>query len=206
MALTRKFLSAMGIEEDKIDQIISAHSETVTGLKEEIDQYKSDALKLPEVQKELDAATKTLKDSTKDSYKVKYEAIKEEYEGYKKGIEEGKLKTAKQDAYRKLLKESKIDDKRIDAVIKVSESIIEGIELDADGKAVNQASLIEGIKTEWADFIVTEGVEGAKTSTPPANNGGTNFEGMSLAEKMAYANEHAGDEAVKAWLESPNKE
>ena len=34
MALTRKFLKAMGIEDDKIDQIIDAHTETVTALKE----------------------------------------------------------------------------------------------------------------------------------------------------------------------------
>ena len=29
MALTRKMLKAMGIEDDKIDQIIEAHSETM---------------------------------------------------------------------------------------------------------------------------------------------------------------------------------
>ena len=33
MALTRKMLKAMGIEDDKIDQIIEAHTETVDGLK-----------------------------------------------------------------------------------------------------------------------------------------------------------------------------
>ena len=32
MALTRKFLTAMGIEDDKIDEIITAHSETVNAL------------------------------------------------------------------------------------------------------------------------------------------------------------------------------
>lgn len=33
MALTRKFLAAMGIEADKIDSIIDAHTETVDALK-----------------------------------------------------------------------------------------------------------------------------------------------------------------------------
>ena len=33
MSLTRKMLKAMGIEEEKIDQIIEAHSETVDSLK-----------------------------------------------------------------------------------------------------------------------------------------------------------------------------
>ena len=37
MALTRKFLSALGIEEAKIDEIISAHVDTVNVLKEQRD-------------------------------------------------------------------------------------------------------------------------------------------------------------------------
>ena len=36
MALTRKFLAAMGIEEAQIQAIIDAHMETVSGLQKEI--------------------------------------------------------------------------------------------------------------------------------------------------------------------------
>jgi hypothetical protein len=53
MSLTRKMLRAMGIEDEKIDEIITAHTETVDALKEQRDQYKADAEKLPNVQKEL---------------------------------------------------------------------------------------------------------------------------------------------------------
>ena len=35
MALSRRMLSAMGLEADKIEQIIEAHTETVTGLKQQ---------------------------------------------------------------------------------------------------------------------------------------------------------------------------
>ena len=59
MALTRKFLSALGIEADKVDEIINAHAETVNALKEERDNYKADAEKLPAVQKELDELKKS---------------------------------------------------------------------------------------------------------------------------------------------------
>ena len=51
MALTRKFLSALGIEADKIDEIINAHSETVDALKEERDNFKSNAEKYADIQK-----------------------------------------------------------------------------------------------------------------------------------------------------------
>ena len=54
VALTRKFLKALGIESDKQDEIIDAHAETVNALKEQRDNYKVDADKLVAVQKELD--------------------------------------------------------------------------------------------------------------------------------------------------------
>ena len=54
MALTRKFLAALGIEADKVDEIITAHTETVDALKHERDTFKADAEKLPTVQQELD--------------------------------------------------------------------------------------------------------------------------------------------------------
>ena len=53
MSLTRKALSAMGIEDEKIDQIIEMHTDVTNALKEERDTYKADAEKLPAVQKEL---------------------------------------------------------------------------------------------------------------------------------------------------------
>ena len=46
MAFTRKMLKALGIEEDKIDQIMDAHVEVVDALKADRDTYKADAEKL----------------------------------------------------------------------------------------------------------------------------------------------------------------
>ena len=54
MALSRKFLSALGIEADKIDEIINAHTETVDGLKDELSKAKTEAGKLPAIRKELE--------------------------------------------------------------------------------------------------------------------------------------------------------
>lgn len=80
MALSRKFLSAMGIEDDKIDQIIEAHTDTVNGLKDEIEKYKADAEKLPGIQKELKKLQDDADANGRDPYKVKYEAMKEKYD------------------------------------------------------------------------------------------------------------------------------
>ena len=53
MALTRKALKAMGLTEEQVDSIIEAHTETVDGLKSQVNAYKADAEKLPGVEKEL---------------------------------------------------------------------------------------------------------------------------------------------------------
>ncbi|MEE6208498.1 MAG: hypothetical protein VZR95_10630, partial [Alphaproteobacteria bacterium] len=62
MALTRKFLTALGIEADKIDEIINAHSETVEALKSEIDTYKGKAEQLDKAQADLEKANAKIND------------------------------------------------------------------------------------------------------------------------------------------------
>ena len=172
MALSRKFLSALGIEAEKIDEIINAHSETVEALKEERDSYKDKADKYDKAQKDLDAANKTIEDLNKeDAYKVKYEALKEDFDAYKKGIETEKTNANKKDAYKALLKEVGISEKRIDAVAKLVE--LDKIKLDKDGKIEGADDLKKSLADEWSDFIVTDGKEGAGTATPPGGTGGT---------------------------------
>ena len=167
MALTRKFLSALGIEEAKIDEIISAHADTVNALKEQRDGYKADADKLPAVQKALDDLKAS--QSGEDPYKAKYEKIAREFDDYKKGVEAKELKRSKSTAYKQVLKE--LNASHIDSILKASQSELEKIELDENGKIKDVDKLKESIKKEWADFLVTEGQQGANTATPPASEG-----------------------------------
>lgn len=199
MALTRKFLSALGIEEEKIEQIISAHTEVTNSLKEERDSYKEQADKYSEVKKELNELKKTTAEADdKNPWKVKYDALNEEFTAYKTDIEAKKTEADKSKALRTLLKDIGISEKRIDAVAKVTD--ISSIKLGEDGKIVDEDKLKESLTKEWSDFIVTENEQGANVPNPPANNGGSNFDKMSLSEKMAYANENPNAEEVKAWL------
>ena len=167
MAFTRKMLKAMGIEDEKIDQIIDAHSETVDALKADRDTYKEDAAKLAAVQKELDA----LKAKGDDGYKAKYEAEKAAHDALKADIAAKETKKAKTDAYRELLKGANIDEKRIATILRAEAPTIDKIELDADGKIKNAEQYTESIKSDWADFIVTQSAKGTNTATPPANGG-----------------------------------
>lgn len=169
MALTRKMLKDLGLADEVIDQVIDAHQETVSGLKAERDRLKTDADKLPEIQRKLETAEQAAKDGGKDAYKVKYDALKEDFDKYKGEITAKETRAAKETAYRNLLKETGVAEKRIDAVLKVTS--LDGIEV-VDGKIKDASKLQENIKTEWADFITATTTKGAQTTTPPGNTGG----------------------------------
>ena len=176
MALSRKFLSALGIEADKIDEIIDAHASTVNGLKEERDKFKADAEKYADTSKALEEAKNELEklrenSGEKSSYKVKYDALKEEFEEFKANIAAENTKASKTKAYKELLKEIGISEKRIDAVTRIAD--LDKIELDKDGKIKKADDLKEALKEEWGDFIVKESSKGADVSNPPKGNGGT---------------------------------
>lgn len=174
---TRKMLKALGIEEEKIDQIMEAHVEVVDALKADRDTYKEDAQKLSAVQKELDE----LKAKGEDGYKEKYEKEHKAFEDFKTEQAAKETKAAKSKAYRELLREAGVSDKRFEGIIKLTD--LDGIELDTDGKIKDADKHAETIKTEWADFIVSTSTRGAQTATPPTNNGGKTT--MTRAEIMA---------------------
>ena len=166
MSLTRKMLKAMGIEEEKIDQIIEAHTDTVDGLKADLSKYKTDAEKLPDVQKELDE----LKAKGDDGWKEKHDRLKEEFDQYKNDVQEKETKAAKEAAYRDILKDANLSEKGIEKAVKYAEW--DKIELDEDGKLKSANDHIKAAREEWAEYVTTTTTTGAKTSTPPANNGG----------------------------------
>lgn len=183
MALTRKFLAALGVEAEKIDEIIEAHTTTVDALKDERDKYKKDAEALPGVQKELDDLKKAAEQNGENPYKAQYDELKTEYDQYKTTVEAERTKAKKIEAYRKLLKDAKVSEKRIDSILKVSD--IDKLEIEKDGTLKDAENLKKNIETEWADFIVTEGGKGAPTPTPPGGAGGGGSNTPSRAAQLA---------------------
>lgn len=198
MSLTRKMLKAMGIEEEKIDQIIEAHSETVDSLKADRDNYKEDAEKLKAVQKELD----DMKAKGDDGWKDKYEKLKGEHEQYKSDVLAKETHAAKEAAYRAILKDANLSEKGVEKAVKYAEW--DKIELDADGKLKGANDHIKAVRDEWAEYVTTTTTTGAKTSTPPANNGGAK-----LTKAEIYAKDEHGRyklstaERQKALAENP---
>lgn len=191
MGLTRKMLSAMDIPAEKIDEIISAHTDTVSAVKEERDNFKADADRLKAVEDDLKKANEELAEFKSGDWESKYNSLKSEYDDFKSATQKKETKAKKTEAYRNLLKEAGISEKRIASVLKVSD--VDSVELDKEGKIKDADSRLESVKKEWADFIPTKQERGADVSNPPANTGGDVKKPSRAAELAAqYRNEHYG--------------
>ena len=187
MSLTRKFLSAMGIESDKIDEIVAAHRETVDALKEERDGFKTDAEQLKGVKAELEEYKAKVSKYDEDAWESKYNEMKaakekaeKEFSDFKADAHAKELRASKKSAYRSLLKDVGVMEKRLDAVMKVTD--FDGIELDESGNIKNADELKKTAKSEWSEFIGTKSERGADPPHPPANDGGS---GMTKEQIMA---------------------
>lgn len=186
MALTRKSLVAMGIEAEKIDEIMAAHLDTVNGLKEEIDKHKTAAESLEAVRKELDDAKKAAENDKAfetqyndmkgkyDSLKEKYDTMKSDFDSFKDEQAAKDTKAKKTKVYQELLKEAGIADKHMGLVLEVLDGRkkIDEITLTDDGKAEGADAIKEALKKDFDIYISNESSRGASTATPPDNNGG----------------------------------
>lgn len=165
MALTRGLLDALGIDKAQAEEIIRAHSETVTGLKAEIESLKTQVEGKDALQKKVDALTAE-KESGDNPYKTKYDELKKAFDEYKAEGAAKELKRTKTEKVKALLKSIGINEKRIDTVLRVTD--LDSIVLK-DGEIEDAEKLGETMKSEWADFILSEQTHGAEVASPPVN-------------------------------------
>lgn len=171
MALTKsqvkEILSAAGVSSENMEtavtKIMDGHITSIDALREERDKYKTDAEKLPQVQKELN----DLKAIPPDEYKPKYEAEHAALEDLKAKVAHDDLNRQKSGLYRKLLTEAGVDEKRLDAVMRLTD--LDKVNLK-DGQLTDKDNLVKHIKTEWSDYIVDEKTKGANPNTPPSGS------------------------------------
>lgn len=179
MALTRKMLKAFGIEDEKIDEIIEAHAESVEAVKAQRDEYRAEAEKVPALQKQLEEM------GDPSEYRDKYDAERKAFEDYRRQVDADKAETEKRGLYRDLLVRSGIDPKRVDSVLKVSD--LSNVTVK-DGAIEGADEIAGGIKADWADFIVATRTEGAPVPKPPKSGGSgavtaEAFKSMSIRER-----------------------
>ena len=156
------------IPADAIAKLVKAISTTVGNEFVDKSRYKAKLDEIDELQGKLQTAEDSV--TTAEKWKGKYESAKQDLANLKADQAKKDTRTAKETAYRALLKEAGVSEKRIEAVLKVSD--VDGVELTDKGEIKGAEKLSASIKEEWADFIETTEVRGAVTPTPPANTGG----------------------------------
>lgn len=169
-AFTRKFLAGLGIDEEKIDIIINQHLDVLNPIKDDLTAAKESAAKTETVQKELDE----LKSKVKSDYVLKTEHDKtvKAFEDYKTEIAGKETAAAKEKAVRAYFESKNITGKNLDIAIRGAKEEINALELD--GESIKDATALDALVTgDFAGLVVTRTVQGAQTSTPPANTGNT---------------------------------
>lgn len=170
MAFTRKYLASLGLENDKIDAIIEAHTEVTDALKADITKYKAEADKIPALEKQVKEAEQDKANA--DKYKADYEAEKAAHDKLKSD-NAAQAETAKKTAaLKKLLKDSGYHEKGLDKIVKYTD--LNSLELDENGNFKNAEKITADIEGEWGEYKgKTEKFEHIP-GNPPNNGGGSN--------------------------------
>ena len=164
MAFGRKWLDEIIQNEDlspkeKAQKIMDEHISVTNGLKDDRDSYKEKAEKADTLQKEIDAL------KSGDDFKQKYEDEHKAFEDFKKQTANQAESDAVKAAYRKMLADEGISEKRIDAIIKVTD--FSKMKRDKDGNLEGADDLRKAINDEWGDFKTKVTEKGATVENPP---------------------------------------
>ena len=177
----------MGIEDEKIEQIIEEHAETVDALKKQRDEAKGQAGEADELRKQLEGAQKQLEGAQKqlegmqdDGYKAKYEELKGEFDGYKADVEAEKAQATARSLFKAQVEKLGITGSRADSIVRATD--LGAFEVE-DGAYKDPKAVEEAIKNDWGDFIPKVTTEGAHVAHPPAQGGG-DAEPKSLADAL----------------------
>lgn len=180
MAMTRKALKAMGLTEEQIDSIIDMHTETVDGLREQVNTYKADAQKLPSVQKELD----DLKNGDGEDWKSKYEAEKTAHDKTKSDHAAEKTAAQNEKLFRGVLTTVGITGKRADQIVKMTDMSQFKVK---DGAYEDAAAVEKHVRDEYSEFVPQQTQTGANVPNPPGNSGGKMTKEQIMAIKDSSA-------------------
>lgn len=194
MAFTRKFLSALGIEADKVDEIMTAHAEVVDGLKNDRDSYRAKAEKADALEKENAELKKAAEDIKADGYEAKYKDIKKQFDDYKADIAAKDTDAKKDTALAAYLDGKNIKGNNAKLALRALAAEKAAIELDEKGGIKDTSALDKLIGGEFAGLVERPFAQGVNIAHPPANNGGKTT--MTKADIMGIKDAAARQKAI----------
>lgn len=190
MAFTRNFLKSAGLTDDQISAVMDEHVSVTDALKQKVadaekkaEEYKTEADKLPDIQKKLD-------DLTKEGWKEKHDKVVKELNDLKEAEAAKENRAKVETAYRKLLKDEKIAEKWHDRVIGWQN--LDKLKLDKDGNLENLDDLKKEIVEKWGDCKVSTVERGVSIQTPHNENNDGGSTGYAAQRAARFAKERYG--------------
>lgn len=170
-------------------KLVSLHRSVVDPLLDDLDaakrdatKYKTEAEKVPGLQKDLDEAKKG------EDWKDKYEKEHQSFEDYKTKIAQDAEAVKVEAAYRKLLTEENVSDKVVTLIIAAKKAEFGKMKLKEDGTLDGVEDLKKEINEKYANFRVSQRQRGADVETPPPGTpGGSDSSVREYVRKMHEA-------------------
>ena len=140
---------------EKAEMIMNDHLSVVNPLKEERDNFKEQADKLPDLQKQVDKLTGEAED---------FEKERKSFEDYRAKVEQGESLARVKTAYDRMLKEENYSDKWRERILESAN--LSELKLGDDGKLVDEESLRNAVNEKWGDVKTTVTEKGAVVEKP----------------------------------------
>ena len=164
MALTRSLLRELNLEDSVIEQIIQAHSETVTALKAEIDAARTDASALAEVTAERDMLLEQI--ALLSAQQADAQQIQAEFDAWKAREQQSLTDTEKQQLIRQALLDAGANEK---AVALLAREIDPESLVITGGALQNAEEIIAPVREKYASFFARPVRLPASVIQPPAS-------------------------------------
>ena len=194
MALTRKSLKAMGLTDEQVDSIIEAHTDTVDGLKEQVNTYKVAAEKLPNVQKELDE----LKAAGDGGWEEKAKDFEKKYNDLVAENKNKETKAAKESAAKAFFESKGITGNSLEIAMRGSSAEIAA--LDLDGEKIKDSSALDAlVNGTFKALVSTTTTKGANIPNPPVTTPNKAYSADDI-RKMSPAEINKNWDSIKASL------
>lgn len=156
-------------------KLVKLHLSVLDPIKDDLEaekraaaKWKTEADKLPEIQKKLDEYEKG------GDYKAKYEKEHSDFEAFKDSVARDAETAKVKAAYKKLLIEEKISEKTLESVLNATD--YSKMKLKEDGSLDGIEDLKKDIDSKWGGFKVATRQRGERVDNPPkgGDNGGDN--------------------------------
>lgn len=185
-------LKALGIEEEKIDQIIEEHSESVNALKQKAGDAEEVAEQLKAITQERDELKAKLKES--GAAVKELEKLKSEFENYKSEVTGKEEAAAKESAVKEYFKSKNIVGGNLEIAMRGCKDEIASIALE-EGKIADTKSLDALISGTYSSLVSKTTKQGADTANPPSGNG-TKVSTISKADILGMKDPVARHKAI----------